>query len=515
MEENKVLTEQEVFDVLKFAQALNVNPSMWQGGVYTPDLLHQTLLQINNNPTAPNAQRLNCALSNPNNNEAELTSYSEWFNTNNMLYKKAGNYLSNMLSFDLRIPECTNASAKDYKTKEYKEDLARVYKFLDKLNPKREFKKIAKNMLRQGIVFSVLRDDSDVGYAIQQLPSAYCKTTGYINSTLLFDFNMNYFLQPGTSLGLFPSSMTEYYNDIFKNKGLEDYIPSNRLGSRDGTFALWHQTDVEKGYWTFKFDNSIFANIPYLTPIMTDAQNMGILRALQMNKNIASARAILVGEIGFLKETSGGSKADQLNVTPNTLATFLKLVKDGLDEIWGVGGLPLTEIDKYQYEDKNTEMYSDQMKNLAGQSVSLSRVIYCSDKMSQIEAELSLYTDANLMKSLYTQFEDFLNFYVNQKTRKYKFKFHFEGIEYPLDRQNRFDMAMSAAEVGIVLPTLFQSAIGLEPQEFAREMERAKATGFSDTLTQLLSIHTQSGSDEKGGRPRQKRTAIGRGDYDE
>ena len=157
MEENKVLTEQEVFDVLKFAQTLNANPSMWQGGVYTPDLLHQTLLQINNNPTAPNAQRLNCALSNPNNNEAELTSYSEWFNTNNMLYKKAGNYLSNMLSFDLRIPECTNASAKDYKTKEYKEDLARVYKFLDKLNPKREFKKIAKNMLRQGIVFSVLR----------------------------------------------------------------------------------------------------------------------------------------------------------------------------------------------------------------------------------------------------------------------------------------------------------------------------------------------------------------------
>jgi len=505
-----MLSKQDVFNVFEFAELIKNNPSMWQGGVYTPDMLHQILVQTNNNPVAPTAQKLGTALNNPNASEADLTAYSEWFNTNSMIYKKSNNYLSNLLSFDLRVPECVNATGSDYRKTEYKEDLNKVYDFLDKLNPKREFKKIVSNMLRQGIVFSVFRNDSDAGYAIQQLPSAYCKTTGYIDKTLLFDFNMNYFLNPGTSIDLFPESMKDYYNEVFKNEGQDSYRPGNNLGNRSGSFALWHQTDVELGYWAFKFDNSIFANIPYLSPAMSDTQNLGTLRALQMNKNIASARAILVGEIGFLKAGSG-DKADQYNVTPNALATFLKLLKNGLDEVWGAGGLPLTEIDKYQFEDKNPTMYIDQMKSLAGQTVAMSRAIFSVDKMSQMEAEIALYTDANLMKSLYVQFEDFLCFYANQITSKYKFKFHFEGIEYPLDRENRFDMAKQAAEVGIVLPTLFQTAMGLEPQEFERELARAKETGFSEKLTQLLSIHTQS---KENGRPRAKRTVQGR-DYDE
>lgn len=515
MEENKeiLMSEQEAFQTLEFAQMMFNKSPIYQGGVYTPDLLNSTLKQINVNTLEPTEYNLKKALGNPNENEDNLVAYSEWYSVNNMMYKRTSEYLANMLSFDLRV-ECTNAKGKDYRSKEYKEDLDRIYKFIDRLNPKREFKKIVKNMLRQETVFTVFRDDTSSGYAIQQLPGKYCQITGHTNNTMLFDFDMGYFLNPSTSLDLYPNIFKEYYYDAFTDKNLGDYIPSNPLNRRDGSFVFWHQTSPLEGFYVFKFSPEIFTKIPYLAPLMPDVQNTGVVRKLQMNKNLASARALILGEIGFLDETKSGQKADQFNITPTTLATFLQLVKSALEDVWNIGGVPLKEIEKYQYDDANKEMYQNQLKTTSGQSVSMSRVIYSDDKMSQIEAEITLNTDANLMKSLYVQFEDFLNLYANMKTRKYNFKFHFEGIEYPMDREQRLERAMKMAEVGVVVPQLFSAALGLEPQEFDRTMEQAKETGFSDKLVQMISIHTQSGTKDSG-RPRKSRTVKGRGDYDE
>lgn len=515
MEENKeiLMSEKEAFETLEFAKQMLGRSPLYGLGVFTPDIVNQALKQINVNTLEPTENNLKRALGRPNENEDNLVGYSEWYNVNNMMYKRTSDYLANMLSFDLKI-SCTNAKGKDYRSKEYKEDLDRIYKFLDKLNYKREFRKIVKNMLRQETIFTSFRDDSGNEYAIQQLPSQYCKITGHTAKTMLFDYDMYFFLKPGVDIDNFAPIFKEYYLDVFDNDGIDKYIPSNPLNMRDGEFAMWHQTSPLDGFYVFKFSPEIFTKIPYLAPMMSDVQNAGILRKLQMNKNLASARSLILGEIGFLDETKSGQKADQFNISPTTLATFLQLVKSSLEEVWSVGGVPLKEVEHYQYEDKNPNMYSDQLKTNAGQSVSMSRAIYSDDKMSQIEAEIALNTDANLMKFLYQQFEDFLNLYANMKTRKYNFSFSFEGIEYPMDREQRLDRAMKMAEVGVVVPQLFSCALGLKPQEFDRMMEQAKETGFSDKLTQMISIHTQSGANE-GGRPRKSRTVKGRGDYDE
>lgn len=43
--------------------------------------------------------------------------------------------------------------------------------------------------------------------------------------------------------------------------------------------------------------------------------------------------------------------------------------------------------------------------------------------MSAAEIEAGIIDQYNTMKPLYYQFENFLNYYVNQLTTKYKFKF--------------------------------------------------------------------------------------------
>ena len=501
--EQILMSEQEVFDVFKFADY--ISDPRYGLNVYTPDIVNQFLKQINVNTIEPTENALNKALGNPNTSENELVGYSEFYNVNNMTYKRMNDYLANMLSFDLKVT-CRNAKGKEYNSKEYKEDLDRIYKFLDNLNYKREFRKIVKNMLRQETVFTSFRDDT-LDYAIQQIPAHRCKITGSTPYTFLFDIDMYMFLQPGCDINNWHPAFKRYYLDVFNDSTIDNYIPSNPLNARTGEFAMWHQTsplNEDGGCWVFKFSPEIFTKIPYLSPMMKDIQNSGILRKLQMNKNLAGARALVMGEIGFLDPKSG-SKADQLNLTPKTLATFIQLVKAALEEAWTIGGAPLKNLQKFQYEDYNKDMYANQLASTAGQGVSLSRVIYSTDKMSNAEVEVALNTDANLMKSIYRQFEDYLYFFANRKSRKYKFDFSFEGIEYPSDRDARLDRVMQLADKGIVLKQEIGAALGCTPQEFDRMLDESCNGGFTKNLTNLVSIYTQSsGGTSERGRPRKK-----------
>ena len=106
-----------------------------------------------------------------------LQAYNEWAEINDMMFARIVRYYASILSFDLSIT-CVNANGKDYKTKEYKEDLDRAYKFFDKFNKDEQFGNMVKEMLRHETVFTSFRNDNNVGYKLQKLPSRYCKITG-------------------------------------------------------------------------------------------------------------------------------------------------------------------------------------------------------------------------------------------------------------------------------------------------------------------------------------------------
>lgn len=70
---------------------------------------------------------------------------------------------------------------------------------------------------------------------------------------LLWDFDMNYFLQPGVDIDGFDPAFKKYYNNVFgDNQNPWHYIPTNPLDSREGIFATWTQTSPDDGAWCFK-----------------------------------------------------------------------------------------------------------------------------------------------------------------------------------------------------------------------------------------------------------------------
>nr|DAK91385.1 MAG TPA: portal protein [Caudoviricetes sp.] len=508
-EEKQLLTKDQVWDVLAFADKLARGFDI--GGVYTPELLNQNLVNLTNNTNIPNYEKVIKALNAAPVSTDVLQSFSQYMEYFSSIYNKVATYKSNLLAFDLSY-SCYNASGDDYKSKEYLEDKKRIHKFLNGFRYKELFKNVVRNLMRNGIYYTWFRDNGvaidntkiKAKYTLQVMPQSYCQLTGYSELGLLYDFDMSYFIQPGIDIDLFAPVFKDYRNNVLGEdySHYKNYVPSNQFKYRDGTFALWTQTSPADGAWAFKYDTSNFAIVPPLATLMKDTVLDNEIQKLQYDKDIAGAYGLLMTDLKMLNSAEPNATALQ----PEFLGFLLNKVQSGLKRNIKVGVMPGERTSFYQFEDKNPDSYSDQLKTSSSMGASASRLIYSSDKMSQSEIENAILTDYADMSNLYSQFEQFLNYFANKKTRKYKFNFKFEGTPYRFEKESRQDRILELADRGIVLnESAFASAFGYEPQIFEAMVDEAKNGNFSDKLLQLISIHTSSNN--KGGRPR-KRSAL-------
>lgn len=485
----KMLSEKDVWNVLQYAQTMQYGI-----GAYTPEMLNNTLVRLNNNPQVANTQKINKALANYTESSKELIAMNEFMEYTDMLYKRTVAYYSGLLSFDLAI-SCKNAyTIEDYKSEEYIEDKKRVNKFLDRFDYKAEFRKMLKEVLRRETVFTWLRDD-DQNATLQIMPQQYCMLTGYFTQGLLYNFNMAYFLQAGVDIDSYAPVFKDKYRNVFMDSDKEAYKQTHTLKGMNSTFAYWTEVSPHEGAWAFKLDSSNFNGVPFLSALMKDSVMNDTIRSLQKDKRMMEAQKIILGEMPLLNETKT-SKPDSFAIDPTTMGMLLSLVRASLSDTWKIGGVPMKEVEEYQYEDKNPNSYNTYLSAISGVGASASRVIYSSDRMSQEELQEALLADYRIVEPLYHQFNNFLDFYINKKTRKYKFRFDMEGSTLPFEQKARQEKYMKLAENGIVLPSYIASSHGVKPQAFEAQLLEAKAMEFK-----LESIHTKSDDDKEAGAP--------------
>lgn len=500
----KLLNESQVNAVVEFATALY---NYGEYGYWSPFLSNQYLQGLNNNAKIPTSQGVRKALMDYRNNADNLQSYMEFAKFFDMLFSRTLQSYVNALSFDLQIV-CTNAyTADDYKSKEYVEDKKRVNDFLNKFNYKNEFRKVVQQLMLHEVYYTWFRkvkwNNKGMKYALQMLPQERCLLTGYFEKGMLFDFDMSYFLQAGTDIDGYDPAFKKYYQRVFGDdfSYMKDYRPTNQFNNRTGTYAMWTQTSPNDGAWAFKFDTSNFNATPFLAPYLKNALTNDEIQQLQYNKDIAEAYAILAGQIATFDTAKSGTQADQMVFKPSTLGGFMAKAKQGLDSTVKVAALPLENLKWYQYEDKNANMLDEQYKESAGVGTGVSRIIYTSDRMSNAEMEAALNEVYQTMKPLYYQFGNFMEFFVNQMTKKYKFRFIFDGSTYRYEREQRFEKITTLADKGLVLaPSAWASVIGMEPQLFEASLMESKNIDWQNNFYLLLNTNTTA--QNSGGRPK-------------
>lgn len=480
------IPEEEVWDVLEFARNMyNTYPT-----VFNPDLVNARMKDITMNPLAGEETAINKALADPKNNEMELRGFSEFFEYTNMVYKRTLHYMGNMLAFDI-VPICINASPEDYNTPAFKKDEARMHDFLDRFDYKNEFTKISRQLLRQDAYFGYFRDEGE-RYVFQELPINYSKITGKFESGYLFDFNMMWFLgQTGVDINMYPSIFKEYLNRIIDGQN-NGYAPSKSIDNRTGEWVYWVQTSPDDGMWAFKMNQEQAGQIPYFAPMFADTVLAPLVRALQKSKFIIEASRILVGTVPMLKDAKSGSVKDMFALSPEAMGKFASLFRQGLSKEIQVAVGPFEKVESIDFHSTDFNIAESYNKNLSAQTGVNSRLLFSIDKQNALETQASINVDEMVMQYLYPEFNHFMEFWANKLTKKFKFKFNFEGTNFDANRAKRQKEVLTFAQSGIVLPEKIAASLGLSPQDLKRMMEKAKATKFNENCMLLLNQFTQT-----------------------
>lgn len=503
------LTKSDIQNIIDFSAGL-----MAVDNFYSPFLSNQLLTNLNNNPRLPSAESVKKALNDYKNSGEELQGFVEFASSFDMIFKRTLYSYANALSFDLQIT-CKNAyTDSDYQSDEYKKDRQTVDNFLTNFDYKKEFYNVLLNVLKRDTYFTWFRktktgNRGKMKFALQIMPQEYCMLTGYFEKGLLWSMNQLYWTLPGVDLDSYDPSLKRTYQRALENAEL-NYKPSTPLNERNGSYALWADVSPLDGAWCFKWATDNFANNPFLSPYVANVLRSDEIGELQYNKDLIAASGILAGEIKLFDSAKSGQKANQFSIDPKTLGTFMSLVKKGLQSTIKAVAVPLENIKFFQFEDKNPNSYTNELTTTAGIGTGISRVIYSSDKMSNAELEAALNEVYQTMKPMYAQFNNFLDFYVNQMTSKYKFKFEFVGSNYQFERDARFDKMMKMADKGLVLnSSAWASAVGMNPVTFDRMLAESKYTGWIDKYsTMMLNVNVMSQSNNEGGRPRLDDTEI-------
>lgn len=502
VKEKKLLTEEEVVETLQAAQnafSLLDFSRGYSEGVYSPALQNQLMQNLNISTAVPDKNEIEAALNQPGKNEAKLVSYSQSYYFSSMMYKRNLEYFANLPAFDLEMT-CINATASDYATSKYKNDYKIVADFLDKFDYRTQFKEILWNLVMEESYFGIFRELESKSI-FQQWPSNYAKITGRFEDGLLYDIDMNYFLQGIVDLDCYPNWVKQKYLDVFKNDS-KAYRPSSKLNDRTGRFALWVQTSPEDGFWCFKFNSKHVLQVPFFSAMLPEMAIVPLMRKLQVSQSLAAARKLLVSSVPYLKDKKSSSVANQLAIDADVLGKFLGLAAQGLESAIKLLALPTEDIKGVEFENTDKDTYKNFMA-ITSSLLSGGKVIFSTNEnQNAIETQLSLNLDQLLVESVYPQFEQFLNYMINRRTKKYKWRFRFVGCNDKFDRERRQEEAFTYADKGVVLPNKIASSLGLNKIELERELEEANATGFVDKLMMMKNINTMSS--EETGRPANK-----------
>ncbi len=506
---NDILSVQQVFDVMSFAANAyggTTGAAYGYPQAYTPELVASRLKDVATNPNQATLDQINAALLEPKSSENALVGYSEFFDLTSILYRRLLHYLADMLSWNINY-ECVNIKeVKEYESPAYKKDLLRMQNFFYQLDIKKEFRMALKEMIRRETFYSYFRDDGEK-FVFQELPRERCKITARWDYGLVFDFDMLWFIQPGVDINMYPDIFKKWYNEVLRDgRPNPFYNPGTPIDGRSSSWTYWHQTSPEDGFWAFKMNPELVTNIPMFAPLFPDLVSQPMIRQLQLNSYIQEASKMITSSVPYLnKDAKGPVRGDNISITPETLGRFLNILRQGINQVIGVTAMPTEDIKALEFTGNN-EIYDTYLKSTAGLTGVNSRLIYSHDRQNVLETRLSVDVDKYLVTPIYNYFEDFLNYYINNRvTGKYKFHFTLKGTQFSNEKQEELDNAIKLANLGIVLPQKFSNALDMTPWGFEKQLAEAKASGFVDKLTPVI-MATQAGAMNAGGGRPQKKT---------
>lgn len=503
----EVLSSEQVWDILKYADGL-YNGLKGKGinlygdtYIYNPETEKIQLKNLTNNPKVSSLEEIRKAQAQYKYNDELLQEMSEFMKFWDALYNKALRYYTSLLSWNWSY-SCINAKGKDYASPEYKEDLDKVLEFFNKFNLKSEGARIIKNCLVSDSYFTWFRKSS-IGYTLQVMPQDRCKITGTSAvCRFLYDFDLSYFFDPSVNINNYDKSLLTDFKEFAKGQNIKSFANTKNDLKTSYIFNNWTRTKVNNGAWCWKFNDEDFNVVPPFTVIFKTIFDDDVIQRLQKNKDMIGSNFLLWGEMPLKKEGLTGAEKNAFKVEPSQMGQLLNLARKGVSKEIKIIPLPLENTRTAQFQDGNSNMAQNLLKSTAGQISNAPEFLYSVDHMSQEALKNALYLDYKWVANIYKQMENFLNYFVNKETSKYKFKFTVSGSNLYWNRKDEQDSFIKLLDKGILLnESKIASLWDMECQDLMANMDEMKNNGFIDKLQLLLNINTSQQEEKPNGRP--------------
>lgn len=389
-------------------------------------------------------------------------------------YKRLLSHFCNMLTFDFVLAPIVEDSTKINK-KTYLKEQEKAFNYLEKLNVKNTFQRIAKTVIGEGGGYYFCRD---LGHTIdlQEIPPQFCTIVDKNELGYIYAINLSLFTGKEQLLNNYDKKIQdayEYY--ITKNRQQPYYVFSNRIAP------------------VFKFDDTTSVIIPTFIALFYDIFDMFDMKKMIKDKMLLDNWKLVFQKIPMNQEK--GARPNQFLLPVSTAEEFHKAIKGklprGMDII--TSPMDITPVNTERTDSENGMLYYPEKS--FWESSGTSGLLFGADRSGSAGLNASIQVDENFVMPIYRQIEKWLNAKLRYVNNDIKFKVIFPNITTLNQKDKQADF-LKMAQYGYP-KELASSAMGITPMELHGLMLSEKMNSLVDKLVPLQSSHTASMKDAK------------------
>lgn len=461
-------------------------------GQYQPVYSEQLLQQVNVNPSAASSAEIERWLLAPQYFDQNLRHLSQYLSYSVGQYNRSVSYLNTIKTYKYKLLPSDSDIEGNIDQTEYLHAYDICLRTLQKMNIRYQIPKVDYQTMMDGVSFVWINETSD-NISLLPLPADYCYITSPWTYGYLFAIDLVFFDQFITIPDQIPE-LKQAYDDFCKKR--EELYKGEKLAPYQ-----YFQIPPDKG-WVFTFDPIHPDKVPPLSSSMSSSLDILSYKELLKNKVALDLFKVIPMKIPLDKENKNMAISYKLaeeitQVIQSTLPENIKIFSSPFDAENAV----LT--DQSNRFDDIVEVSNNTFYGSSGFSKSM-----FGSKDNKMAAAMSISEQIDFGYSAYhpyRQYENFINFQLALKTKKYKFQVQMFG-NLLKDNEER-ELALKEMTLGNSDILGYFASKGLEPFQVKSSMLLEKALGLRDLMEPIQSMFNSNGKDNKSnsdedGRPK-------------
>lgn len=466
-----------------------------KSGSYQPQVGEQQAQDMNFNPLNASTKELESWLENPKRFDKEIRGLSHYLENTVGQYKRTMWYYNTIKSFNYELLPCSRHSYNKHKDnskddkKEFVNSYYRCLALLQKMNIKNNFPAMDLATLQDGASFYWITETED-SFNFLQLPPNHCFITGrYKNIGWTGAINLAYFDTLISTKNIAPE-LAEAYKHFCD-------IREQEISGKTLFRAQYYALPIDKT-WIFTCNPTRSSKIPFM------AENQGAMldvlsyRTLLKDKSLLDSWQMLAMKMPL-------NSANVPSISYDLAGDIVDIVQETIPENVSAFATPFDVTNVTSDQTSMLDKISDIGDKNAYASLGVQGGIMGKETNSAKAYQIGMEIDfAYCSTHMYAQFNNMVNFLLQQRVRGYKWHVRFSGNKLTKDADIKSAMGL-VTQANFPISHL-ASVVGYEPYEFESLIELENIIKLKENTQPLESQYQQSGKDsgdKESGKPSQ------------